>query len=994
MKKKLFLIIAALTLGLVFAFAGCGEGAQGPQGETGAQGPQGAQGIQGDKGDKGDKGDQGEKGDQGGTLDENCEHVFVDHVLQHATCSKEEVTLQVCTKCNGYQTVVGEKSDRHGTWEYKENDKGELVLTWTDVEWKFADATEGEDVNYACRERTCPECKAHFDAHSADAKLHRVVVDGSNPCTEENVGAWACEDCHAIVTEVTKDPALGHIFKYSTATYSATKATYVITLVCEDCGAYKTIDAAKKVDPVEATCKDKGSTTTTYSYTYTDRNGEKTVDLDELKSVVETPATGEHKFESEDGKSVLTAKLNAKIDNMNETAAILKVLLEEKVIRSVGGVDVLCTKYTTVVGTCANCNDPITFEISGEHKFEETNHKDKTCVADGYTTCSNEGCTKTYKTESDIAVGHKYEYVTGSFEKAASGAMTAKVKCSECENTTTVSVEWVKNVPGTDCKKATVDVYKTIGLTNGLPADHQNYKADANFTFEVEDAAALKNHVLKFEYEGKTYKIEGLVCYVEEDVRTHDNKYKQTYNANIAAAIKADVLRVIAGDALTCAGFNTATFDCDCCKQPILIKISGPHNTNGTEHEEKATCTMYGYKYELCENETCTLSDKRVINSYIEPTKHTLVAVQDDVDAFIAAITSGTATASLPTVTYKCDCGVEVEYRYSKTLDDIKGDGCSPIDRTPYLLVGSYTITKSNGAMETVPVEDKVYSSQGTESHTLLVDRYDEITNLFVGKQIISTAAWEAAISANDVRWIAGTEGNCSTFRTAVFDCAVCGHPITVQLSGKHVWNETYVYSTDKDHNNIVTGDAAKPTCTTSIYVWKVCTVDATHYELVETKTALGHDYKWAITTAGTVDAAGVCTGTCQREGCTHTTTATSTGKNVASTCCEYGSQTWTYTFNGKEVGNETIAIAPDGKHSFTYSDGKATPAPVYVDEVKKTVFFFQLCLNAHADCAEECDKDMHFVLRGTMTLEQYEAWKTANKKDSMTLADYLAWKK
>ena len=961
MKKKLFPIIAMLALGFAFAFAGCAE--------DGKQGPVGPQGPQGVEGPAGPQGPQGVPGPQGGTLDEDCDHVFVEHVLQYATCAKEEVVAKVCVKCDGYEVEVGEKAKEHGTWElveYEGMNDGEIMLvnTFKPVEWIYADASEGEDLAYACRERTCPECQQHFDAHSADAKLHRVVVDGSNPCTEENLGAWACEDCHAMVTDIDKEEALGHIYKFSNASWVTEKATYVITLVCEDCGNWLTVDAAKKVDRVEPNCKNDGSVTTTYSYTYSDRNGEKTVDLPELKSVEKLDATGKHTFVTGDYK--LTAALGDKISNKGETTAILNALLEAKVLRAVNGAEILCTDYTVVVGDCAVCEDPITFEISGEHKFEEKNHVKKTCVKDGYTTCSNSGCTETYVTEDDIAVGHNYAYVANSFDKAT---MKAKVKCA-CGTETVVSVAFVKNVPGSDCKKSTYDVYKTLNLTNGLDADHVNFK-NVTIEFNVEDTSALKNHVLEFNYNGKDYKLENLVCYDENDARTHS--YKYSTNANIEAAVEAKVLRVIAGDALTCGGFNTATFDCSCCEEPILIKISGPHKTNGTELTEAATCTMYGYKYELCENADCFLADKRVINSYIEPTKHTLVVDAEDAKAFIAAAKLGDTSKK---VTYKCACGAEVEYSYVKTLEVIKGSGCRPIDQTPYEIAGSYTITKSNGATETINVKDTLYSEQGTESHTLLVDGYDKITGLYVGKEVLMTAAWEAAVEAKLVRWIAGVEGDCSTHRTAVFDCAVCGEPITIELSGKHVWAAEYIYTSDAAGKNVVTSD--KPTCTQAVYVWKVCTVNAAHLELVEYKKALGHDVKFSITTPGSIAAPGVCTGTCQREGCTETVYAEAVGSTVESTCCEYGKQTWNYMYNDQIVATEEFAIAPNGDHDFIYDNGKPTPAPIFVDEANDIVYFFKLCLNKHADCAEECDLDMHFVVVDTMTIEEYNEWKNA----------------
>ena len=1003
MKKKLFPVLAMLALSFTFALAGCGEdgksayqlavdngysgtleewledlkgekGDKGDKGDKGEDGAAGEQGPAGSDGAVGPEGPQGPQGPQGGTLDEECEHVFVEHTIQYATCAKEEIVAKVCVKCDGYEVVVGEKSEKHGTWEmveYPGMNAGETisVLTFKPVEWIYADPTEGEDLAYACRERTCPECNAHFDAHSAESKLHRVVVDGSNACTEENLGAWACEDCHAIVTDLDKEAALGHVYKYSTAGWNATKATYVITLVCEECGTWLTVDADKKVETVEANCKEAGTVTTTYSYTYSDRNGEKTVALDDLTSEVEVPATGKHTFVTGDYK--LTAALGDQIANMGENTAILNALLENDVLHAINGADVLCNAWTDVVGFCAVCGDAITFQISGEHDFSEVKHGPKDCVTDGTPACAN-GCGTLDMQEADYAVGHKYAYVKDSFK---ADTMKAVVKCSTCNAEKDVDVEFVKYTAGSDCKKVSYNTYKVVGLTNGLEAEHKNFANITNITFDIEVKSVL-NHVLEFTYEGKDYKIENLVCNIYDE-GNGDPDAKYSYDAKFEAAIAANVLHVIGGVELTCGTFKNATFECTCCEEYITINLSGKHAL-GAEQTKEATCVEYGYKYQVCSNADCFIkeadgyiADKTIINEYIEPTTHkTLVADEDDVAAFLEAVALGDYSK---TVTYTCandKCNATVEFKYKETGAVIEGSGCKPINQTPYILEGKYNITKSTGVEEVV-VTDTVYSKQGTESHTLLVDGYDPITGLYVGKKVDSTSAWEKAIADKLVHWIAGNAGDCTNYKTAVFFCAVCEEAITVELSGKHVWAEEYVYTSDADHLNVVA--SAEPTCTEGVYVWKVCTVDATHYELVEYKKPLGHDVKFSITTTGSIAAPGVCEGKCQREGCTETVYATANGKTTNSTCCEYGKQVWTYMYNNQEVGKEEFAIAPNGEHDFIYDNGQLTEAPIYIDEEAGLVYFFQLCLNKHADCAEECDRDLHFVLLGTMTIEEYE---------------------
>ena len=66
--------------------------------------------------------------------------------------------------------------------------------------------------------------------------------------------------------------------------------------------------------------------------------------------------------------------------------------------------------------------------------------------------------------------------------------------------------------------------------------------------------------------------------------------------------------------------------------------------------------------------------------------------------------------------------------------------------------------------------------------------------------------------------------------------------------------------------------------------------------------------------------------------------------------------------------------LPTSGNHDFYYANGDRTPAPVYVDEANDKVYVFRLCLNSHANCAEECTEDMHFVLVAELTVAEYEA--------------------
>ena len=1009
MKKKFFPVLAMLALSCVFSFAACAEdGKQGEVGPVGPQGPQGSQGIQGPAGETPEIGENGNwwiggedtgipatgpEGPQGGTLKDGCDHVMVDHVIQFATCSKKEVIKSTCVICNGYTLTVGEDfaENKHGTWEWVENN-GVMEMTFIPVDWIYADPAEGEDLAYACRERTCPECETHYDAHTQDANLHRVVVDNANPCEDEHLAAWACCDCHAMITEIKAEQPIGHSYAYVSNEWNGT--TYSVKTQCGTCGDIKYIAATKNVDIKKPTCLGKGTETTTYTY---ELNGE-TYTLDDRTTVVESAATGVHTFITEGMEEPLEAKLGEDVENKGDVTAKLNALLDAEVLRTIAGATLDCKLYTTVVGDCAVCEEPITFRISGEHKYDDANRVDGGCTKVSYTPCSN--CDKEIAFKDIVkATGHVYEYVEGTFVATDANdhtqGGTVSVKCKECGHIEhNVAVDYVERVLGSDCESPTKDIFVTVGLSNGvedtvevteavLENELEFYVADVAVECEVELEDALKQHEVVFTYNGKKYELKNLVgfntsetpgCVLIEngDFTAYDATYGVSYNSTIQAAIDADKADIIyfgyvAGANATCGTFYNTVFDCTCCGDPITIRVSGPHETPGQLLTEDADCTTYGYKYKICENDDCFLADKRVVEEYIPAKTHKNLKVDEaSAQAFFAAMANyNAATDPVPTVKYVCDCGDEVWFSYNADgvnggTKNVPATDCSA-DSILYDIIGEYTILDwVNGAAKTVTVEveKEISNKQGEDSHNLVVGALEE-DGIYVGQEIVMSDIWRKAVEQKIVRWIAGNAGDCTTKRTAVFDCAVCGNPITVELSGDHVFAEDLVAEEQVKRPD---------QCTPDVKYYKVCTLDSNHKELAYVEAGMTHNLSWSIVN-------GECIGTCTTEGCGATVKADrSETTTVPATCCETGLRTTNYIYKNEVVLSVKEVLPTSGNHDFYYANGDRTPAPVYVDEANDKVYVFRLCLNSHANCAEECTEDMHFVLVAELTVAEYEA--------------------
>ncbi|MBQ4098004.1 MAG: hypothetical protein IJC72_01720, partial [Clostridia bacterium] len=721
------------------------------------------------------KGDKGDKGDKAGTFEASCanaanhDKLMVVHEARKATCCEEQVLVNTCPECDGYEIIVAGKDEtNHGKWVWTANDAGiysvELVENFT-----YTHVTEFEELNDSCKPKTCNDCGKVYDAHEMTTEW-KDVIENANKCTQEHLQVKYCTVCKAVIGEITKQPALGHKYVMTGEEgYTVGCASFKVILTCEDpsCNASVTghsikVDAKKMAEKaadeehgtVATTCKVAGYDEYSYEYTYTT---EKKVGY--IKKNEAAAPSAEHTFVSGDLKFM--SALNAQHNYGKANGAALSALLENEVIRPVAGKPVKCTDFVTVVGDCAVCAHPITFEITGPHNYLDKDGKEvevpATCVEDAYLVCQNDGCPYTEKTT--LAKGHVWEYKENTFDKAT---MTVTLECAECKATkSSVAVKFVEEQIAKTCEEDTIDVYKTTAkIANGLATTHDNYAEDF-VVCDVVRVDDVKRHTITAN--GVT--IENLV--LSSDL-VNGAPVIVSYNANIAKLMNdtnTGEIRWVNGDAGDCANHKIAVFDCSVCKQPITINLTGAHTEVGDMKTKAATCTKYGYEYKECTVANC-LTGGEVVYKYIDAVEHKFVVDATSEAAFMA---SATKTVGTSTVTFKCadaTCNATADFVLKEIKAKVPGDGKCTADKTPYVFeykynVVNYSEVEKKDVTEEVTVTETLYNTVGPDSHKLIVgsktiDGIDN--NAHIAKNDTNIRVWWSAFDGDEplLRGIAG----------------------------------------------------------------------------------------------------------------------------------------------------------------------------------------------------------------------------------------------
>ena len=868
MKKKLFPILAILALGFAFAFAGCGEaGAQGP---AGPQGPQGEQGIQGE---------QGPAGPQGGTLAEDCEHVFVEHILEHATCVQPEVVAHVCTKCNGYEVEVGEvNKDVHGNgydWVAVE-DKMELVLDDSCVE--IIPGTAMEEANGACQKKKCNACGEMLKQHAVTDWY--PVDENANICEEEHMEVEACTKCHAAVSDVEVKGARGHNYKLMVNAAGApvdalgnvvtanTDGTYTLWLQCATDAAHVISVKTTIKEVVKPDCSNGGYTIHEYTYNNYVKDFTETIKLDVVA------ATGEHVFRS--GENEVYALQNASVHFVPSNTAALDALIEAKVIRWSEGEIGDCSNVRVAGGDCAVCGNLVTINLTGKHTYGEA--VKPTCTVDGYYECQDTGCHVyqntgvKFTTPDELAKGHDWKFDS---RDTAAGKMTVKCTCGATETVAYTS----KTTEATKCTEKSKTVY-TVNVPNGLATDHANYKV-----------ITVNHTVLAQEQKAHTF-TDGTVKVMVKQNGSYD------YTDDFDVLVKAGIIRWSEGETGICTDQDkVAGGDCAVCGSLVTILLSGEHDLSAAPVVTAPTCTTRGTTVKVCQRTGC---GDAVEVAAVDAKGHKLVPETTTFDAFKASPANG---AKVKFVCSECAM-TAIELTAVKTTSTSK-TGCVTINKDIYTFTYSYKVQSAvEGEMIDKNFKFEYVVDKSTGSHTLTGISY----GIQQGGEYEYSTEYAKAFEDGKIRWAEGEPSACNGHWVAGFDCSVCAQLVTINLSGPH------------DESEMKTKE---PTCTEKGYHYttcKVCTDQATgkpteiKYDEIA---ALGHNVEWTVKGADK-DNAGYAEGVCSR--CQNTVTvAGEIAEKVNENCGKDGYVTYKYVDQNTKkevVERETFVLPRTGLHN------------------------------------------------------------------------------
>ena len=526
------------------------------------------------------KGDKGDKGEDSGKLDANCAHAFSSHVVQFATCVQEGITLDVCSKCGGFKTVIDEKNANvHGTYSYMDltgGPNGEvaklLVLDTTCLE--IIPGTDMEEANGACQKKYCKLCETYLTQHGE--LVDYPVDENANACEEEHLVVSACKDCNAFVTEPRLEGATGHEYEIVESSKAKVGTNYEFIMKCATCGEYlaKTTgeadaDQAKAMKVVAtpvadksvvATCSNGGYTTFAYSF----NNYVEEISKEFVADRVE--ANGLHVI----GEGQY--KQNAVVHYNDELAA----LLEAGTIEWFEGTPNDCEVPVDSTATfrCEVCEKAIAIKLTGEHTLdaEDTNNTAAGCTTRGINRNKCTACDQYIVTGYEDAKGHTIVADTADWnafvaDPANNKTVTFTCACGDYNKDLTATVTTASKQD--DCVKTDTTTYTFTDTYDKQLKNGEFEEVEFEKIYEVKVVTG-------------SHKIGDLTNLVQDGV-VH-------YSEKVAALIEAGKIEWFEGKPNNCQVpvNSTATFRCEVCNKAIAIKLTGEH-TYGEASE--VTCT-------------------------------------------------------------------------------------------------------------------------------------------------------------------------------------------------------------------------------------------------------------------------------------------------------------------------------------------------------------------------------------------------------------------
>lgn len=826
---------------------------------------------------KGETGATGAPGADAGTLKDGCAHDFASHVVRYANCAQEGISVEVCTKCNGYKTVATPKNPAvHGTYttviDANNFVKVELTSYETPAGPDNKPATCFED-GYS--HTVCEKCGEtmtdavlpkldHKHPNGSDAyKLVTGAKENGNICMDGSYTAYVCELCFDVDEEGTHGakptytPAGEHHTADETwalAAMPTETSEGKITGICTLCD-----EEAEIVLPVlsDATAYDKNIPTCVQAATATT----------ELKKVYTLNAAwvakygweGEFKFDYIITHRIVDAAGEDRFfeEGQSYVYATIADLFDAGQITWSEGKQADCeNERSAIVHDCADCGHDVVIKSFGTHVWENIVDEEgklivvaPTCTEKGYYEKECKVCGIKEKVENANATDHTY-VKEGDAIPGANNTVTITAKCKDCGDVITVT--GIKNdalSSDATCTAASKTVYDYT--LNNQPA-----QITINGEGPVDHKSALGLEIK----EGELYSYEAIEAYLAD----------VTWSA---------------GNPGDCSTEKYAYITCTMCTEDIVFAAQGPHNLQNVVDEEgktihhDATCVEKGY-YE----KKCTACDEIVKIYDQEALDHSYKLEGEPV-----AIAGGKVK-----LTAKCErCGNTITIEGVKNAAESKAATCVEVSKTVYDYVlnsvpAKLTIEGDETVEHITAAGLKIWEGEEKE--------YDDIVNYI-----------------SEITWSEGKAGDCSTSRYAYIHCETCNKDVVFKSKGTHNWVDV------KDEAGTVI--VHLPTCTEAGYYEKKCSACG-EVKKVETADALDHYWK----KVGEEPAeAGKLTIHVECERCQITDTVVGTKNealSTAATCTAPAKVVYDYTLNGVPA---TIAVIEGEPLAHQYYDKTLT---------------------------------------------------------------------
>ncbi len=513
---------------------------------------------------------------------------------------------EIVGKSANHVLVEGLIFTNGGTFEYTPANAEKLNAAFAagTIRW-----TVGEPANCATHNMAgynCADCGELVVINlSGEHEFNEAVKP---TCTVD--GYASCKNCTYVAAG---DKAEGHKYTYVADSFDA--ATMTIDVKCGACeGVVADVAVAKTSEYAAKDCKDQSYTIyTTTTLTNGLATGHANYAL--AKVTAKVMAAEQHAHKIGELKFINGA-------TYEYTEAIGAAIAAGK-IRWTVGEPANCSEYKIAGYDCEDCKQLVAIYLSGEHTLNGIDVvAGPFCETRGITTQLCTACGKAIEVASADAKGHTFVIDAAdkaAFEAAPSTTMNVTFTCA-CGKSIELKAAKTTKQESDGC----VTIDKTI----------------YTFTYEyqVESAIVGAPKIDKeFTY---TYTVDKSTGAHQIGTLKLQNGGTYEYNDTYAELIAAGKIRWTVGEPANCSEHNMAGFDCEKCKELVVIFLSGAHELDAVDAIiVKPDCENDGETYKICAD-----CGTKVVLETSDALGHEIVYTVNGATALTAGEAVGTCT--------------------------------------------------------------------------------------------------------------------------------------------------------------------------------------------------------------------------------------------------------------------------------------------------------------------------------------------------------------